>query len=372
MRSAEVTDLPVVEARGTPREQGLAHGEALRDAVRHNVALYERRFRNDARLSAEQIRSRSVAYLGVFRTHEPAYVEAMEGVAEASGCGLEQIAMLNARYELMYSAYAAIGMEEAAGECTAFAASRSVTADGHLWIGQNWDWIPDVQGAILDVADGALLVLAFTEAGIVGGKIGMNSQGLGLLVNGLLSNHDDWSRLGIPFHLRTWRILRAPTFAEALAAATVGESACSANFLIARASDVEEVADLEVSPVGWQRLELHNGTLAHANHFLAPEPLGVWQPLREERQSTYHRCVRMEALLDERTRERRISVEEMAELLRDHDGHPDSICRHPNPALPHDERSQTVFSILMDLDARRMRYAAGPPCTAAFRESGLP
>jgi isopenicillin-N N-acyltransferase-like protein len=279
--------------------------------------------------------------------------------------------MLNARYELMYSAYAAIGMEEAAGECTAFAACRSVTADGHLWIGQNWDWIPDVRGALLDMTEGNLRILAFTEAGIVGGKIGMNSRGLGLLINGLLSNLDEWSRPGVPFHLRTSRILHAKTFAEALEAATAGASACSANFLIACASDVEEVTDIEVAPVGWQRLELRDGVLAHANHFLAPEPLGVWQPLREERQSTYKRCARMDALIRDRTRARRISPEEMEALLRDHDGYPDSICRHPNPALPPDERTQTVFSILMDLDAGRMRYAAGPPCTAAFHERGL-
>ncbi|MDR5682640.1 MAG: C45 family peptidase [Armatimonadota bacterium] len=366
-----MTDLPLVPLRGRPREQGRAHGEALGEAVCHNVAVYERRLRNDARLSAEQVRSRSLAYLEVFRSCEPAYAEAMEGVAEGSGCTIEQIAMLNARYELMYSAYAAIGMEEAAGECTAFAASRSVTADGHLWVGQNWDWIPEVRGALLDVVHGSLRILAFTEAGIVGGKIGMNSRGLGLVINGLLSHHDDWSRPGVPFHLRTARILRAGGFAEAVRAATAGPSACSANFLIAQASDPEAVADLEVAPIGWRRLALRDGTLVHANHFLAAESLGVWQPLREERQSTYRRCARMDALLGARTRPGRLSVEAMEDLLRDHDGHPDSICRHPNPALPPDERSQTVFSVLMDLDARRMRCAGGPPCTAAFSERKL-
>jgi len=370
--------LPVISLRGTPRAQGQAHGEALRPQVRHNVDLYLHRFLTDARLSRAEVNKRARAYLDVFTRLSPGYREAMDGVAEASGCSMDEIAMLNARYEILYSAYSAIGMEEAAGGCTAFAASRSVTADGHLWIGQSWDWIPGVLGALLDIEEDDLRILAFTEAGIVGGKIGMNSEGVGLLINGLLSNLDDWSRLGVPFHLRTSWMLRSRTFEEAVGHARGGVHACSANFLIARGGGrrVQEVApeavvNVETSPIGWFEIPLRDGTLAHANHFLQPERLGLWQPLREERSSTYLRCDRMERLLAERTGRGLLAVEDLEDLLRDHDGAPDSICRHPNPKLPEDERSETAFAVLMDLDSLQMRYAGGPPCTFAFDSLAL-
>jgi isopenicillin-N N-acyltransferase-like protein len=372
-----VSGLPVIALRGAPRNQGRAHGEALREQIRHNVDLYLHRFLTDARLSRAEVETRAAAYLDVFTRLNPGYREMMEGIAESSGRPLGDIAMLNARYEIMYSAYSAIGMEEAAGGCTAFAASRSVTADGHLWIGQTWDWIPDVLGALLDIEEDGLRILAFTEAGIAGGKIGMNSDGVGLVINGLLSNLDDWSRLGIPFHLRTSRILRSRTFAEAVSHATDGVHACSANFLIARGRGLrsrdggEEVLNLETSPGGWFEISLTDGTLAHANHFLAQDRLPIWQPLREERQSTYHRCDRMTHLLGKRARGGPLAVKDLADLLRDHDGSPDSICRHPNPRLPEEERSQTVFAVLMDLDTLQMRYAAGPPCTFAFESLAL-
>ncbi|MBI3975567.1 MAG: peptidase C45 [Armatimonadetes bacterium] len=377
------TALPVVTLRGAPREQGRAHGEALRAEIRHNVDLYLHRFLTDARLERAEVDRRAAAYLDVFTRASHDYRQTMEGIAEASGRTLAEIAMLNARYEILYSAYSAIGMEEAAGGCTAFAAARTVTADGHLWIGQSWDWIPDVRGALLEIEGEDMRTLAFTEAGIAGGKIGMNSAGIGLLINGLLSHLDDWSRLGVPFHLRTSRILASRTFAAAVGEATAGVHACSANFLIARGRGGRahvngdgqdgggEIVDLETSPGGWVAIDPAGGTLAHANHFLQPERLSLWQPLREERTSTYQRCNRMERLLARRGGASPLAAADLEQFMRDHEGHPESVCRHPNTQLPDDERTETVFAVLMDLDALQMRYAGGPPCTHPFSTRAL-
>jgi isopenicillin-N N-acyltransferase-like protein len=245
------------------------------------------------------------------------------------------------------------------------------SADGHLRIGQNWDWIPDVEGVLLHVTrpDG-LRVLCFSEAGVAGGKIGMNSAGLGLAINGLLSNEDDWSRMGRPFHVRTWEALCSWSLDDAAGAVTRGLRSCSANFLLAQAGLPDEGAavDIEAAPQGACRLDPVGGLLAHANHFSDPDRLGIWQPLVEERRSTYHRCSRMEQLLLEASTTGGLSVERLQAILRDHQERPESICRHPNPELPQDERYETVVSIIMDLHAGRMQAAPGPPCTEVFQE----
>ncbi len=57
-----------------------------------------------------------------------------------------------------------------------------------------------------------LRTLSFTEAGIFGGKIGLNSAGLGLTVNGLTTTDDDWSRLSKPFHVRCYEICAPATW----------------------------------------------------------------------------------------------------------------------------------------------------------------
>src|SRR5713226_2231411 len=248
-----MAELLILELPGTPYDAGFHHGREAADLVAHNLEVYFDRFQREAQLSPDEVRGRARRYAQVIEAADPAYAEAMRGAAEGSRIPLADIAVLNARYELIYSQYSSINQEKAshvpAGGCTAFAITPDVSADGHLWLGQNWDWFPQVRGLVLRVRrpDG-FTVAAFTEAGIVGGKIGMNSAGLGLVINGLLSNRDDWTRLHTPFHVRTWRMLQAATLADAVAVVTGEERSCSANFLLAHANGRAEVVNVEAAP----------------------------------------------------------------------------------------------------------------------------
>jgi isopenicillin-N N-acyltransferase-like protein len=55
-------------------------------------------------------------------------------------------------------------------------------------------------------------------------------------------------------------------------------------------------------------------------------------------------------------------------VLADHANHPSGVCCHPDRRWPVLEQGETVASVLMDVDARRMWLADGRPCTAPFRE----
>jgi len=369
-------ELLIVDLPGDPYGDGAAHGRAAAPLIDENLRIYYDRFQREAKLSPEETRARARRYLEVIQRVEPAYAEAMRGVSEAAGVGLDDIAVLNARYEILYSQYSTINRAGAAsrgipaGGCTAFAVTPEASADGHLYLGQNWDWFPAVRGVGLRVAraDGFRMA-AFTEAGIVGGKIGMNSYGVGLVINGLLSSRDDWSRLRTPFHVRTWRILHTRTLREAVAVVEDEDRSCSANFLIGQANGSAQVVNIEAAPDASCRLHPALGVLAHANHFVDPERLGVWQPLAEEKTSTYQRGARMEAMLDDARG--RLDAHGLMALLRDHDGRPDSVCRHPNLALPEEERVETVVSVIEDLTAHRFYVAPGTPCTHKFEEIAL-
>jgi len=374
--------LLIVDLPGDPHGDGLAHGHAAAALIAENLRIYYDRFQREAKLSIQETRARARQYFEVVERIEPAYAAAMRGLSEASGATLDDIAVLNARYEILYSQYSSINQIAAAthgipaGGCTAFAVLPEASADGHLYLGQNWDWFPAVGGLILRAAhsDGFRMA-AFTEAGIVGGKIGMNSHGVGLVVNGLLSSRDDWARLATPFHVRTWRMLHARTLDEAAAVVEGEDRSCSANFVIGQANGVPNVVDIEAAPRTVCRLHPARGILAHANHFVDPDRLGIWQPLAEEKVSTYHRCARMEAMLEEGRGGPRgrgtLAARGLMTLLRDHAGRPDSVCRHPNPALPEEERVETVVSLIEDLTARRFYVAAGTPCTHEFEEIAL-
>ena len=94
--------LPVVELKGTPYEQGLAHGGALRDEILHNLRVYFDRFEREVDLDRDELLARTRRYLEVFRGQSEDYMQGMRGLADAAGVSLDEIAFLNLRYELLY------------------------------------------------------------------------------------------------------------------------------------------------------------------------------------------------------------------------------------------------------------------------------
>ena len=372
-------DLPLVELAGTPREQGLWHGAAAEKAIADNVRTYLERFTAVGRVSREGIHRRASAYRRVIEKTDPDYAAAMEGIAEGSGQEILDVVALNVRYEILYSEFAHRGMElalagpSALGGCTSFALLPSRTANGHLLIGQNWDWIPGVRGILVRRRGGhAPDHLAFTEAGIAGAKIGLNGAGVGLAVNGLVSNLDSWSRLRKPFHVRCWEILAARTLGEAERAVTESKRSCSTNFLLAKAGDGGHVLDLEAAPETECRLRPADGFLAHTNHFTDPDALGIWQPLAEDRPSTFDRYARVQDVMKGwAAKGRKVSVTDLKRMLKDHANAPRSLCRHQDMTQPPEMRYETVVSVIMDLDAKEMHVASGTPCTERYRKVSL-
>jgi isopenicillin-N N-acyltransferase-like protein len=76
--------------------------------------------------------------------------------------------------------------------------------------------------------------------------------------------------------------------------------------------------------------------------------------------NTLDRVERMRALLE--PQRGAISFDHMRAAARDHRGAPYAICRHPDARQPDARRTMTVGAVLIDLDARVMHVANGPPC----------
>ena len=365
--------LPLVDLRGDAREIGVQHGRAAKAHVAHNVDAYRRRFTEWGHIPRDEVRLRAEAYRQVIEDASPDYAAAMEGIAEGAGQDVLDIVAINVRYEMMYSEFAERGKRRLAGPlagggCTSFALLPQFTASGHLIIGQNWDWVPESQGLLVRTHGHGPDQLAFTEAGIVGAKIGLNDAGIGLAINGLVSDRDSWSPPRVPFHVRCAQILAARSLRDAQGAITEKKRSCSANFLIAQGGNSGAIVDVEAAPDNECVLLPTRGYLVHTNHFLDPDALGIWQPLAEDRPSTMTRFARIHDVMRSwEAKNRSVSVEDLKRILRNHTGAPNSLCRHPDVSLPSDDRYETVVSVIMDLDAKEMYVASGTPCTARYR-----
>ncbi|HEY8597535.1 MAG TPA: C45 family peptidase [Thermomicrobiales bacterium] len=360
--------LPLLRLTGSPYEQGLAHGRALWSAIAQNLDIYFARFEREAKLAPDVVLARARRYAEAIAATDPDYHAGMRGIAAGAGCDFDRIAALNVRYELLYYQFGqnATTVRNPDG-CTAFAIGPAVSANGHLLIGENWDWIPEVRGALIHTGEpDGFATLAFTEAGIFGAKIGLNSAGLGLVINGMTTTDDDWSRLSLPFHARCRAILHARDLDTATAIVTAAPRACAANFLLAQIPD--RILDIEAAPDRTRHWDATAGRLCHTNHFLDPRALGIVEPEIERGPDSQDRLARMQDLLNE---EQVITFDALATALRDSAGAPDAICRHPDLTQPPEERYATVVSVIIDLHAQTLWISDGPPDQVPYTRLAL-
>ena len=377
---------PIIHLEGLPYDQGQTHGQALAGRIALNLRTYFQRFEREGGLNREQVLERVEPYWARVQAESPDYAEGVRGIADGCGAELLEIAALNLRYEILYHQFTAKAMDAAgatsagsnstgpapgkglADGCTSFAVLAERSSNGHLILGQNWDWIPEVEGAIIHVGevDGSPAQLRFTEAGIFGGKIGLNAAGIGLGINGITSTSDDWSSMRRPVHVRCWEVLRQETLDAAQTVISEEDRACSTHFLLGQAG--AGALGLEAAPNSVHRVDPNAGVYAHANHFVDPSAIGVTEPPSIYRQYSKHREAQCGRLLREHSGP--LSVDDILEHLRNHDGHPNSVCRHPDPERG-DDSYETVASVVMDLDAKQMWISNGPPCKNEYQFCSL-
>ncbi|SMO82849.1 C45 family autoproteolytic acyltransferase/hydolase [Halorubrum cibi] len=373
---------------GTPRERGIEHGEHFADEVAANVETYRERFSHEG-VDVDALREQAAEYVEYIDRESPDYAAEMRGVAEGSGVDLADVAMLNVRWEVIYPAWKA--QTEKANEaapvedtaepeppvdgCTSFGVMPSATADGTTYMGQNWDWLAPIADTLFLMElrrEDAPDVLAMTEAGIVGGKVGVNEHGIGIAVNGLISGDDGGDGFRKPYHVRFREVLDAERYDDALRPILETDRVCSANVLVGHADG--ELIDLEAAPELVNAIYPEEGVLTHSNHF---ETDAVESVNERRGPSTLYRAERLRRLLVAEAESggdpenRGIDSAAIRDSLRDHFGRPSSICSHVDESLPEVEHGQTNASLVIDLRERRILGQRGPPCEGEYHEYAL-
>jgi isopenicillin-N N-acyltransferase like protein len=365
---------PHVRVSGGARERGRAYGEQARGRISTSIHAYEEVFRAYAGWSWQEVRREAVRYEASIAGFDERYVDEMRGIAEGADVDLEDILSINVRTEVMFAAKARAA--EAAGghaggprqgECTAFAVVPEASATGHTLIGQNWDWLLHCFDTVVVLEaeqDEGPNFVSVVEAGLLA-KTGMNSSGLGVATNALVTE-DDRGEPGIPYHVLLRAFMDCETISDALSAAQRAPRSSSANYLLAHRDGM--AVDIEAAPGDFSRMFLlfpDDGVLAHTNHFRSPafdrKDVSLWvmpdSPFRLERL----RAAVKRASPD-------LTFDTFREVLADHANFPSGVCCHPDDRMDLFDQGSTVASVLMDLEDARMWVADGRPCTAPFRE----
>jgi isopenicillin-N N-acyltransferase-like protein len=207
-------------------------------------------------------------------------------------------------------------------------------------------------------------ILTLVEAGQLA-RLGMNSAGVGICNNYIECETDGENmEKGIPTPLIRRRALNQETYHEVVGTIIHTPRSFSGNYLVATAEGEGDATDIEATPDTVYFLFPKDSLIVHSNHIKGAGP-GYVGSIRLGLENSLYRDRRLETLL--RKKIWKIGPEEIMQSLKDHFGHPYSVCRHADNKKPWYDQWQTNASVIMDLTDQVMWISAGPPCQNEYQ-----
>ncbi|QXJ21354.1 hypothetical protein AGRA3207_002199 [Actinomadura graeca] len=356
-----------VRLHGSAFEAGVRYGTGARAEIRTSITRYAAVFAAAGLGSWADAVSAAQRYAQPIAHHAPDSLEQMRGMARGADLELGDILALNARSELMFGISPSTFPDDG---CTSLAVLPERSAGAGMLLAQNWDWIVGARESVV------LLVreegerpgyVALVEAGLLA-KTGINTAGLGLCTNTLVSTTEDGTS-GVPYHVLLHQLLQMERVSDGLRLLYAVPRALSANYLLAHRDGT--AVDVETAPGGPDGVALlthDDGVIAHTNHFRDARLSRTDLRLRE----SPHTAIRLDRVtrrLAAVTGE--IGTAEVLDALTDHANHPLSVCLHPDTRRPPSARFATLATVVYELADGGIRLGVGQPCTAEFARLDL-
>ena len=186
--------------------------------------------------------------------------------------------------------------------------------------------------------------------------VGMNAHGVAQGIGSLTASDDG---VGVPRVLVSRSSLEARDRADALARGLDARAGgrLRPRVCVPRGRRVHDRDDADDATPSWTAPARTRTTTRTELAELAP-------PASE---GSVARLARLQQLLAEREPR---TPEQLMDIMRDHDSTPQAVCLHPDPDEG-EEASACLFSMVADVEARRMWVAAGNPCEHEYTEIDL-
>ena len=358
---------PVLNLTGDPRDRGRAHGEIMSKEISQNLERYLKRFQILG-FEKDALMAESARWAEALRPKDPIFWDEIDGVVEGSGRSLEEITLLNVRYEMLVNMMKSDAQAQfqptAMDACTSFAVLPERATNGDTMIGQNWDWVKDINTVVSRVQrDDGPDFIHIGEVGTIGGLQGVNENGIGVVINALLTPEDGKYEYEKPYRMRVRDILNARNMQEAILGVCGTNRSVSMNFLIAHEDGI--AIDIETSPDKEAFIYPDDGLLTHSNHFceldVESEVVKLWP-------NTMYRHVRLERLLRQ---SQELDSETIKSAMADHFAYPHSICAHYDEDEAETLRLQSNHSIMISLKQRTLHITDTHPCESEYEEYPL-
>src|SRR5512134_2175752 len=346
---------PLVEVSGTHHAMGCQVGEARREQVQHSIdnahLLIDQTY-SSLELTWEGAKIQARKYSPFAWERYPQYIEEMQGIAKGANVLFDDVMVLNAMEAVTMDALHLT-------RCTSFAVNEQRTADEHVLLAHNEDWVPEDEDDVYVISakpKDEPPFLAMTYGGLLP-NVGFNAYGIAQLIDSVYPND---SRMGIPRLVVARAVLASRRLSGALGRTLISHRAAGYNHLLIH--DSGEIYSVEVSARKFEILHGTDGYLTHTNHYLS-QTMKEIEKDPEELISSRVRYFRANRLLRQSSTH---TIKTLQAIQKDHVNLPNSICNHNIAGIDPLDRESTISAMVIDLAAREMHIAWGNPCQNSY------
>ena len=325
-----------IKVSGTPYERGFQYGSQAKERIYKVIEEYKVLFEKEAFITWDKAYELSKPYRKEIEKYRPDLVEEMKGIADGAKA------------------------DTAENACTTIGVPPEASENGHTLLAQNWDWWSMGYGTtvLLEVEQKPFAkAIIITEAGLVGGK-GLNDCGIALSMNAMSVKKGKLGLLRGALSCKT-----IPKAIDAIAKANRAGSAC-----VGLAGADGLLLFIEYAPNDLDILLSEGEPCCHSNHWLSLKMNLGPEAKNYSYNSTFIRLDRARRLVK---KEDKLSVEKIFEILSDHAGYPDGVCRHDDETLPIYHRHSSVWSMVIDVNEKIIYLTEGTPCKFKPKEYQL-
>lgn len=345
----------IIECSGSAYEIGIQYGRESKQNIQKALDLLILGLQmSPFRADREEVLACGRRYLANVKAFDPSGIDRVRGMADGAKISFDEAFAIHCYMEL------AINYPHLAGMCTSFAATAPATKSGITMLGQNVDWHPDTPLDLLRIRHtNGLEQLAITFFGTP--CCTLTSEGIGNCANltlspmGPVTNH-------IPFSFYLFKAMRQKSFEDAFEILRK----CARGLEYYHLADARgNLLGIESIYDGYSVLEPNQGVLVHANHYETPEYAendGAHTYIPD----SFQRAPRLHCLMEQYYGS--LTPEIMMMLLADHEGHPNSICRHVDDSKPKEFASMSKASFIMIPAEQKIYICTGPPCENKYEE----
>lgn len=343
--------LPQFSFKGTAKQVGHAHGEALRDMIQGFIRSRKAAARlyfsqnNGSGKSISGLTEISAHCLKIFQEWDEIGYEEHMAIAEGANCDPVELFQATG-YTDLRDAYLLAGDKPDAEGCTALMLPKSATADGKIIGAQSWDLNPadiDYVVAIHTKTEGQPEKWSVSTAGSLS-LMGMNANGIAV---GTTNIKTYGSKEGVSYINLLHRALRLNDQQAILKMLADAPRIGAHTYWVV---NEEGGMEFEMSPERHTAYSLDQKPRTWTNHCLADEHVSIeYEPASS---SSLKRLDRMTELLDKGS----ITVEDIQAAFADRSDGVDSINRYPE-----DEQGTATNACMITIPEDKTLWACKGP-----------